>query len=176
MPKGKKTTSRSKKKVKKPSRIVGFFKSPQTHLVFGVLIFSSSIFLLISFYSFLQHWKADQSILDQFSDKSVSANNLLGKLGANLSDFFVYDGFGVATFIVPILLFFTGLYIILHIPVKQLLGTWFNSMIAMIWLSLGLAYLKPQYPVLGGKVGFEINEFLQIYIGSIGVLLVLLIS
>ena len=39
-----------------------------------------------------------QSILDGFSDKSLSANNLLGKLGANLSNFFVFDGFGVATF------------------------------------------------------------------------------
>jgi S-DNA-T family DNA segregation ATPase FtsK/SpoIIIE len=46
----------------------------------------------------------------------------------------------------------------------------------MIWLSLGLAYLRPEHPLLGGKVGFEINEFLQIYIGGIGVLLLLLIS
>lgn len=176
MSKGKKTTSRTKKKVKKPSRILAFFKSQQTHLVFGVLVFTSAIFLLISFYSFLQHWKEDQSILDSFSDKSLSANNLLGKLGANLSNFFVFDGFGVATFIFPILLFFTGLYIILNIPVKQLSKSWFNGMLTMIWLSLGLAYLRPEHPLLGGKVGFEINEFLQIYIGGIGVLLLLLIS
>ncbi len=101
---------------------------------------------------------------------------MLGKLGANLSDFFVFDGFGVATFIFPILLFFTGLYIILNIPVKQLSKSWFNGMLTMIWLSLGLAYLRPEHPLLGGKVGFEINEFLQIYIGGIGVLLLLLIS
>jgi len=177
MSKGKKTTSRTKKKKKKPSRIVGLFKSQQTHLVFGVLVFSSAIFLLISFYSFLQHWKEDQSILDSFSDKSLNANNLLGKLGANLSNFFVFDGFGIATFIFPILLFFTGLYIILNIPVKQLFKSWFNGLLIMIWLSLGLAYLKPEYPLMGGKVGFEINEFLQIYIGGIGVLLwILLIS
>jgi len=176
MSKGKKTTSRTKKKKKKPSRIVGLFKSQQTHLVFGVLVFSSAIFLLISFYSFLQHWKEDQSILDSFSDKSLNANNLLGKLGANLSNFFVFDGFGIATFIFPILLFFMGLYIILNIPVKQLFKSWFNGLLIMIWLSLGLAYLKPEYPLMGGKVGFEINEFLQIYIGGIGVLLFLLIS
>ena len=176
MAKGKKTTSRTKKKVKKTSRIASFFRSQQTHLVFGVLVFSSSIFLLISYYSFLQHWKEDQSILDSFSDKSLNANNLLGKLGANLSNFFVYDGFGVATFIFPILLFFTGLYIILNIPVKQLFKSWFNGMLSMIWLSLCLAYIRPQYPLLGGKVGYEINEFLQIYIGDIGVLLLLVIS
>ncbi|MCA0931120.1 DNA translocase FtsK [Lutimonas saemankumensis] len=176
MSKGKKTTSRRKKKVKKPSRILGFFKSQQTHLVFGVFVFSSAIFLLISFYSFLQHWKEDQSVLEGFSNKSLSASNLLGKLGASISDFFVYDGFGLATFVFPILLFFTGLYIILNIPVKQLSKSWFNGLAAMVWLSLGLAYLRPQYPLLGGKVGYEINEFLQIYIGGIGVLLLLMIS
>ena len=176
MAKGKKRTSRPKKKIKKPNSIVSFFKSQQTHLVFGVLVFSSAIFLLISFYSFLQHWKEDQSILNSFSDKTFSADNLLGKLGANLSDFFVYDGFGVATFIIPILLFFTGLYIILHIPVKQLYKSWINGLITMIWISLGLAYLRPEIPLLGGKVGFEMNEFLQIYFGGIGVLLLLMIS
>jgi len=176
MAKGKKRTSRPTKKIKKPNRIVSFFKSQQTHLVFGVLVFSTAIFLLISFYSFLQHWKEDQSILDSFSDKTYSANNLLGKFGATFSNFFVYDGFGVATFIIPILLFFTGLYIILHIPIKQLYKSWVNGLITMIWVSLGLAYLKPEYPLLGGKVGFEFNEFSQIYIGSIGVMLLLLIS
>ena len=145
-------------------------------MVFGVFIFTSSIFLLISFYSFLMHWKEDQSILQNFPDKSFSAKNLLGKLGANMSDFFVYDGFGLATFLFPILLFFTGLYVILNIPVKQLFKPWVNAILGMIWLSLALAYFKPENPLLGGKVGYEINEFLQIYIGNIGVLLLLLIS
>ena len=176
MSKRKKPVSNKKKKGKGPNRVVGFVKNQQTHLVFGVFIFTSSIFLLISFYSFLMHWKEDQSILSNFSDKSFAANNLLGKLGANLSDFFVYDGFGLATFIFPILLFFTGLYIILNIPVKQLFKAWINALLIMIWLSIGLAYFVPDYPLLGGKVGFEINEFAQIYIGNIGVLLFLIIS
>lgn len=155
---------------------MGFVKNQQTHLVFGVFIFTSSIFLLISFYSFLMHWKEDQSILSNFSDRSIAANNLLGKLGANLSDFFVYDGFGLATFLFPIMLFFTGLYIILNIPVKQLFKAWINALLIMIWLSIGLAHFVTEYPLLGGKVGFEINEFSQIYIGNIGVLLFLIIS
>jgi len=176
MSKRKKPISSNNKKGKKPNSIVSFVKSQQTHLVFGVFIFTSSIFLLISFYSFLMHWKEDQSILQNFPDKSFSAKNLLGKLGANMSDFFVYDGFGLATFLFPILLFFTGLYVILNIPVKQLFKPWVNAILGMIWLSLALAYFKPENPLLGGKVGYEINEFLQIYIGNIGVLLLLLIS
>ncbi|MDZ7614999.1 MAG: DNA translocase FtsK 4TM domain-containing protein [Flavobacteriaceae bacterium] len=55
-----------------------------------------------------------------FSDKSVEVENTLGKAGANLSDFFVYDGFGLATFIFPILLFFTGLNINSQYPCKTI--------------------------------------------------------
>ena len=110
MAKRKKPSSKAKKG-KGKGKFLSFLKSQQTHLVFGVFVFSASIFLLISFYSFLQVWKKDQSILNDLADKSLSAENILGKLGATLADFFVYDGFGVATFLFPILLFFTGLYI-----------------------------------------------------------------
>ena len=176
MAKGKKSSPKRKRVKKKNNRLVVFFKSQQTHLVFGVFVFTSAIFLLISFYSFLQHWKEDQSLLNDFADKSLEAKNLLGKLGAVLSDFFVYDGFGIATFLFPILLFFSGLYIILNIPIKQLAKPWFNAIIIMVWLSVGLAFFKPDYPLMAGKVGFEVNEFLQIYVGRTGVFLILLIT
>ena len=176
MAKKKKPVSKTKRTKKKNNNIVTFFKSQQTHLVFGVFVFTSAIFLLISFYSFLQHWKEDQSLLNNFTDKSFKASNLLGKLGANISDFFVYNGFGIATFLFPILLFFSGLYIILNIPIKQLGKSWINGIITMVWVSLGFAFFKPDYPLMAGKIGYEINDFLQIYIGKTGVFLLLLIS
>ncbi|MCK4562911.1 MAG: DNA translocase FtsK 4TM domain-containing protein, partial [Flavobacteriaceae bacterium] len=176
MAKKKKLTSKPKRVKKKNNSIVAFFKSKQTHLAFGVFIFTSAIFLLISFYSFLIHWKEDQSLLGEFTDKTYEAKNLLGKLGAKLSHLFVYDGFGIATFIFPILLFLIGLYIIINIPIKQLNKAWFNGILVMIWLSIGFAFLKPETPLLAGKVGYEINEFSQIYVGKTGVFLLLLIS
>ena len=175
MAKRKKPSSKAKK-AKGGGKLKSFFKSQQTHLVFGVFVFSASIFLLISFYSFMHVWKKDQSILDNLGDKSQGAQNVLGKLGATLSDFFVYDGFGVATFLFPILLFFTGLYIILNIPVKQLNRSWFNGMLTMIWLSLAFAHFRKDNDLMGGKVGFEMNDFLEIYLGEIGVVLILVIS
>ena len=125
-----------------------FLKVSKRIWCLGYWSFRRRFSCLSLFIHFWQHWKEDQSILDSFSDKSLIANNLLGKLGANLSNFFVFDGFGVATFIFPILLFFTGLYIILNIPVKQLFKSWFNGMLTMIWLSLGLAYIRPEYPLI----------------------------
>jgi len=176
MAKKKKPTSKPKRVKKNNNSIVALFKSKQTHLAFGVFIFTSAIFLLISFYSSFIHWKEDQSQLGELADKTLTAQNLLGKLGATIGGFFVYDGFGVATFIFPILLFLSGLYIIINIPIKQLNKAWFSGVLAMIWLSIGFAFLKPESPLLAGKVGYEINEFSQIYIGKTGVFLLLLIS
>ncbi|MCF6224060.1 MAG: DNA translocase FtsK [Flavobacteriaceae bacterium] len=174
MAKKKKTISKPKRVKKKDNRVAAFFKSKQTHLVFGVFIFTSAIFLIISFYSFLLHWKEDQSLLHNFTDKNYEAKNLLGKLGANLSDFFVFDGFGVATFIFPFLLFLTGLYIIINIPIKKLNKTWFNGILLMIWTSIGFAFFKPELPLFAGKIGYEVNDFSQIYIGKTGVFLFLI--
>ncbi len=176
MAKKKKTSSKTRGTKNKNNRFSDFFKSKQTHLVFGVFIFTTAIFLLISFYSFFHHWKEDQSQLNDFPDKTVQTNNILGKIGASVSDFLIYDGFGIATFLFPILLFFTGLYIILDIPVKQLKKSWLNGILAMIWLSLGFAFFSNENPLFAGKVGYEINEFLQIYIGKTGVFIILLIT
>ncbi len=176
MAKKKRTTAKPRQKKKKNNSIISFFKSKQTHLVFGVFILSSAIFLFVSFYSFLQHWKEDQSQLQNFADRDIVVKNLLGKLGANLSHFFVYEGFGIATFIFPVLLFFTGLYIILSIPLKQLSKYWINGILAMIWLSITLAVFIPDNTLFAGTVGFEVNEFMQIYMGKTGVILLLVLT
>lgn len=176
MAKSKTTTSKTRGTTIKNNAVVAFFKSKQTHLVFGIFIFTSAIFLLISFYSFFMHWKADQSQLNQFSDKSVETKNLLGKLGATLSDFMIFDGFGIATFIFPVLLFFTGLYAILSIPLKQLRWYWFSGILFMIWTTLFFGFLNLENELFAGRVGLEWNEFLQIYLGRTGIFMLLFFS
>ncbi len=176
MAKRKKTTSKKKVVKKKKNGIVSFFKSKQTHLVFGVLVFTSAIFLFVSFFSFFMHWKEDQSILEEFSDTSLETQNLLGKLGASVSDFMIYDGFGISTFVIPILLFLTGLYAILNIPIKKLTKSWSMGIVLMIWGTLFFAYLELENLLFAGKVGFEWYDYLQIYIGKIGIFFLLVLS
>jgi len=174
MAKNNKTTSKKRGATVKNNAITTFFKSKQTHLIFGIFVFTSALFLLISFYSFFMHWKEDQSQLQQFADKSLDTKNVLGKLGATLSDFLVFDGFGIATFIFPVLLFFTGLYAILNIPLRQLRKWWFFGILFMVWLTMLFGYINLKNSLFAGKVGLEWNEFLQVYIGKIGVFMLLL--
>ncbi len=173
MAKTKKNSAASEQTGSKKGNFLSFFKSPEFHLALGVFVFSSSIFLLVSFYSFFNNWKKDQSQLADFADKTVEVENTLGKAGAGLSHFFVYDGFGIATFIFPLLLFLTGLNIILNIPVRQLKKYWIHGILAMIWLSWTLAFFIPQKTIFAGTIGYEVNDFAQIYLGKPGVFLML---
>ena len=137
MAKKKKTRSKVKK-----NRIVGFFKSKQTHLVFGVFLVLFAIFMLVSFVSFFMHWKADQSQLDLFADRIVDSKNLLGKIGAEISHFFIYKGFGISSFIVPILIFFTGLFSVFNLPFKPLRKSWFLGYTNNDLVSIGNRFFR----------------------------------
>ncbi len=165
--KKKSSNTNTKKKVK--------FSFPKLNLtkknkvILGSFLLFFGILLLIAFTSFLFNWKADQSTLQQFLNRDVEANNWLRKFGAQISHFFMYRGFGLASFYLAILISLTGLYLFLNISIKKLSKFWFWGMAAMAWLSVAFSFLLPKYPLLSGVIGFEINDYLQIFIGKVGV-------
>ena len=57
-------------------------------------------------------------MLTEFKVRNEAAQNLLNKFGAAVSHFFMYKGFGVASLIIPGLLFLSGLYRFLSMPAK----------------------------------------------------------
>ena len=162
-------------KVKKPSKIKVFFKNQQTHLAFGVLLVLFSIFLFASFVSFFSHWYQDQSQLTDFFNRKIQTKNFLGKIGAYISHFFIYDGYGIAGFIVPFLTLLSGLYLIFDIPLKKARKIIFLAISAMLWLSVATALIFDKNALVSGVNGYELNDFLQVYIGKIGVVLLLLL-
>ena len=171
MAKSKKTTAKRNKK-----RGLHILKSKQTHLVFGLFLMLFAVFLLVSFVSFLVYWKDDQSQLALFADRLARTKNLLGKIGAGMSHFFIYRGFGLSAFIIPVLLFFSGLFILFNFPLKPLFRAWFWGLIAMIWLSLAIGFFIPSQSLWSGVIGYEMNGYLNDFIGKTGVFLVLFFS
>ena len=59
------------------------------------LLIFFSLALLLSFISFFITGNNDQNIVNEIANRSVKAENWLGKFGAYLADFFLYKGFGV---------------------------------------------------------------------------------
>ncbi|MET6990783.1 FtsK/SpoIIIE family DNA translocase [Sediminicola arcticus] len=148
--------------------------SKKNKIILGSLLMLFSIALFFSFVSFYFTWQADQSLLSEFSDRNEQAKNLLNKFGASISHFFVYKGFGLASLIFTFLFFITGLHLFLSLDKKGLLRKWIWGLIFIIWISITLGFFAEKRPLLGGIVGYEMNDFLQDYTGKIGVFLLLL--
>jgi DNA segregation ATPase FtsK/SpoIIIE, S-DNA-T family len=146
----------------------------QHKIVLGSLLILFSIALLVAFISFYLHGQEDQSAVSQLTDRSEVVQNWLGKFGAYLADFIVYRGFGLASFLFVRLFFLTGIYLIVGISARKLKGIWFWDLFALIIVSILFGFFATSLPELGGTVGYELNLFLQDYIGKTGTLLALL--
>ena len=169
-----KTTTPKKPNKPRFEGIKSFFKNRQTQTIFGLFVMLFSIFLFASFISYLFNWQDDQSQLAKFADKNVNVKNLLGKLGASLSHFFIYEGFGVVSIYFSILLFISGFSIFLKGSLKKVRKSWGWGILGMLWFSISFGFLWHKNALLSGVVGYELNNYLQQFLGKTGLILSLL--
>jgi len=133
----------------------------------------SGIALLLSFISYFTTGNYDQSVVHLFGDSTIEAENWLGKLGASLANFFIYDGFGIASFLIVKISFTISAYFIFKFPASKLRGILFWDLFAMLIISIALGHFGENHLYLGGKVGYEINAYIQSYLGTLGTSLLL---
>jgi len=165
-------TVKKETKEKDPQSEIKILKTKkQYRMLFGFLLVLLSVAFLVSFISFFVSGHADQSAVDSFTDRSEHVDNWLGKFGAYIADLFIYRGFGVASFLFVKLFFLSGAFLLLDLPIKKLKNTWFWDLFAIIILSVTFGFFATSLPELGGTVGYELNQFIQDYIGKTGTLL-----
>jgi S-DNA-T family DNA segregation ATPase FtsK/SpoIIIE len=145
-------------------------------LFLGSTLIVTSIALFISFSSYFVTGFNDQSVLSEFTNKSIQAENLLNKVGALLADFFIHKGFGIFAFIIPGLIFLSSLFILFDSNKSKLIKHWIWGLLIMIWGSLFFGLLNLNSGIYSGIVGFEMNDFLKIYIGNLGTSFILLLG
>jgi S-DNA-T family DNA segregation ATPase FtsK/SpoIIIE len=161
----------SKKPIKKRFKF-----SNQQKLVIGSTLLVIGIYLGIAFFSYFYTGQSDQSILSQFPSREIKANNWVSLIGAQLSHFFLYKGFGIASFLFSGLIFLTGIYVFLNLNKARIIRHWFWGTLIVIWISIALGFTYNNFPLLGGTIGYEINRFLQDYIGKLGIILFLVLT
>ena len=145
-------------------------------VVFGYILLFSSLVLFASFISYIFNWKVDQSNVDMIFDRDIEVENILGKIGAYISHLFIYKLFGFSSFVLPIILLVSSYYILFNKKIFDLFGKINWLLVLLIWITILSGYLKNYFPVQSGLVGFEVNLFLESYIGRIGILLILIFS
>ena len=143
-------------------------------VVFGYFLLLISIFLLISFISYLFNWKIDQSNVNQLLDKNIEVQNILGKTGAYISHLFIYELFGIASFIIPILIFFISYAILFNKKFIYLINNVNWLLLSFIWLIILSGYIKDFISVQSGVLSFGFNSLLEVYLGRAGILLIII--
>lgn len=158
-----------KKKIKTKSSKK--FKLPQIRLnkqqknILGAFLFLFGGLLCIAFISYLFTWKADQSEIGHLSRYSKT-ENIANVFGASISHMFIYKGFGIASLIISFLISLSGITCLLDTKIDLLKKRWLWGLLVTLWLSVFLGFFSSS--ILSGTIGFEINDYLQSYLGKLG--------
>lgn len=158
-------------------RPLKWLRDERIHRIFGGIMILFGVFMLLSFLSYLFTWKTDQSQIDNlgFQDymfPKEDTENWMRLLGARLAHIFMYNGFGLAAFPIPVLIGLIGLRAYTGFD-KFNLFTWFRySALGMIWVVILLGLLLNQTnPALAGAVGVGMFQWLKSLVGTIGVVI-----
>jgi S-DNA-T family DNA segregation ATPase FtsK/SpoIIIE len=144
--------------------------------VLGVLFVFIALFLLLSFISYYISGSADQSQISELANRNVLVDNWLGKIGAWLAELFLYDGFGVASFLFVKIFFLIGAYLLVDLPISKITKVAFWDIYAIIIISLFFGLIWDYVPHLSGIIGYEINDLIQDFAGSIGAIMFLILN
>ena len=157
----------------------------------GLFLLLLSVYFLIAFTSYLFTWQEDQSYVSaanggwhnlfkttqelmQNGVKNPIVENWTGKLGALVSNQFIYEWFGLASFIFIFVFFVIGYRLLFKVRIFSLIKTASYSFFSLIILSIALGFLHgfisdtPNY--IEGEFGFWSNKLLDAQIGQTGTL------
>jgi S-DNA-T family DNA segregation ATPase FtsK/SpoIIIE len=188
-----KTTSskQNRKPTFKPFNAIPFSEGQRKALkIIGLFLLLTSFLFAVAFVSYMFTWKEDQSyiaatnggwgtlfktqaeLLDEHIEVPL-VQNKLGKLGALLANQFIFEWFGVASFLFVLLFFIIGYKFLYR---KSLLPVWktiLYSLIGVVFISVTLGFIQDYIVdtphILEGKFGYWTNQILNAQIGKYGV-------
>lgn len=171
-----KSKTKEKRQFKLPSVSIGFLNDRRFHLSLGFLTLISSLFLLTAFISYLFTGKADQSLMGNIAETGLKASGLeaenwLGLFGAYTAHYFIYQFFGIASFLIPPFLFLVGYKIVFNKEILPISKSFSFTVFFLLWISIFIGYFMINseqiniWGFLGGGTGFELAILLDSLMG-----------
>ncbi|MCB0519648.1 MAG: DNA translocase FtsK [Lewinellaceae bacterium] len=142
----------------------------------GVLLMFLAAYLFIAFASYLFTWKDDyddvnsKSLGELFSD-GFQASNMLGRLGAVVSNTFFWWGFGLPSFFLVYLLAVYGWSKVKRVPLRVHRPLLRQTLVLMVFLSVFLEFLfgDATFP-WGGAFGEAVSAWMTSFVGVLGMI------
>ncbi|HJT74027.1 MAG TPA: DNA translocase FtsK 4TM domain-containing protein, partial [Chitinophaga sp.] len=159
-------------------------KDERTHKVMGVVCLLLAVYCFIAFTSYLFTWEEDQDKVFRYSASillmdmdNVKVENLLGRLGAFVSHWFFYKGFGIASYLFCYLFFILGVNFIVG---RRVFRIWRNVkylLFGLVFISTTAAFVSSfaDFP-WGGAMGEAISKWMSGFLGRTGAALLLMVA
>ncbi|MGZ5219816.1 MAG: DNA translocase FtsK [Chitinophagaceae bacterium] len=156
-------------------------RDERTWKITGAVFLLIAIFLCIAFISYFFTWKEDQDKVYRgasslLMDNDAKVSNLLGRLGAVVSHFFIYKGFGIASLLICTFFFVVGTNLLVN---RKVFSIWRNLKyvtIGLLVLSVSLSFILSSSEFrFGGGVGNLISNWLIGIFGNVGTAAILLV-
>ena len=165
---------------------VGFLKDRRFQLTGGFFLLGLSLFFLVAFVSYLFTGKADQSVVESmqevgFLQSGLEVDNWMKLGGAVSAHYFIFEWFGVGSFLIPPLLFLYGYKIVFKRAILPLGSSTVFVVFFLIWISLFLGDMvnSAEEPgtlsFLSGGLGYDLAIMINSLVGW-GTILLLLFS
>ncbi len=176
--KGDKKTKSRKKSTRTQRKM-----DPQVARMLGFFLVVVSLYLLMAFTSFFINWfesnpanVVSRTLGHYFNDHIELVRNWTGNLGAFISNWLVLKGFGLGSYFFVFLSFVWGLRLMFKVRILSVWKLFQVILMGFFWLPLLMGMLFPNHPdnILGGNFGFRLNGWLTTYIGTLGLILVII--
>lgn len=169
--------ARSKRKMK-PTDAFSLVTSKKVRVALGFLLIFIGAYLLIASISYIAHGLADQSELSReitTMSEASTVKNTGAILGAQLTDFLIEQGIGLAVIALIVWLATIG-YRLVAMKRVFFLSYTLITMLNIICFTMVLGAISCCFDLLffplGGNIGKYLNELLIIYIGKVGMIFV----
>ncbi|WP_035842997.1 FtsK/SpoIIIE family DNA translocase [Crocinitomix catalasitica] len=185
--KAKKTapTASDKKSINllRPLSVLFDVKNEKSNRIVGALLLLISMYLILAFISYMFTWQFDQNFVINkgffefiFNTNEIDLGNHLGKFGAWISHRFIYNWFGLSSFLFPFIFTLLGIFLLFRAEILPLKKTISKTVIGIVIFSLCLGFFDTGlgFPY-GGAFGYQFNAWLKVAVGSFGALLFLLV-
>jgi len=156
-------------------------KDERTRKITGTIFILLALFLFLAISSYCYTWKEDQDKVLQhgtqflFAD-NIQVANLLGRLGAYIGHLLVYNGFGLASYLLCTTLVVLGINFLSGKKMLSLVRNLKYVLPGLVVFSVALAFVLPNADFsFGGGVGNMISDWLNNFVGTTGTAAVLLV-
>ena len=162
------------KRGKSSSSRIGFsfLKDPRLKLALGFFLLFAGLYMFFALFSYMFTGQADfsevgnhqsmQTIFEALRGKEIS--NWLGLYGAIISHLFIFRWFGIASFLIPPLLFLLGFKIVFKKEIVRISSYTIFAFFSIVWLCLMLGYMVEinegghAWQILGGGFGLLLAQ------------------